>query len=133
MREDQETRSRTMRAVKGKNTTPEMTVRRLVHSMGYRYRLHRKDLPGQPDLVFSRLRKIIFVHGCFWHGHHCARGSRMPRTNHTYWQNKISRNSIRDAKNIVALEEQGWDVAVIWECELKEMEQIKARLMKFLS
>lgn len=133
MHEDPETRSRTMRAVKGKNTAPEMIVRRIVHSMGYRYRLHRKDLPGQPDLVFPGLRKIIFVHGCFWHGHNCARGARMPRANHIYWQNKISRNCLRDAKSIAALEEQGWRVAVIWECELKDLEEVKAQLINFLS
>lgn len=133
MNEDPETRSRIMRAVKGKDTAPEMTVRRLVHSMGYRYRLHRQDLPGKPDLVFRRLRRVIFVHGCFWHGHNCARGARMPKANHTYWQNKISRNRLRDASSAAALRSQGWSVAVIWECELKDMARIRARLTKFLS
>jgi DNA mismatch endonuclease (patch repair protein) len=133
MKEDPETRSRTMRAVKGKNTTPELVVRRLVHSMGYRYRLHRQDLPGKPDMVFPRLRKIIFVHGCFWHGHDCARGARMPKANQDYWQKKISGNSSRDASSIAALRSQGWRVAVIWECELKDMAQVKGRLVKFLS
>lgn len=133
MKEDPETRSRTMRAVKGKNTTPEMVVRRLVHSMGYRYRLHRQDLPGKPDMVFSRLRKIIFVHGCFWHGHDCPRGARMPKTNQDYWEKKISGNSLRDAGSIAALQAQGWRVAVIWECELKDMAQVSRRLVKFFS
>src|ERR1035441_7400080 len=113
MKEDPETRSRTMRAVKGKNTKPEMVVRRLVHSMGYRYRLHRQDLPGRPDMVFPRLRKIILIHGCFWHGHDCVRGARMPKANQDYWQKKISRNSLRDACSIAALQSQGWHVAVI--------------------
>lgn len=133
MKEDPETRSRTMRAVKGKNTTPELVVRRLVRSMGYRYRLHRQNLPGKPDMVFPRLRKIIFVHGCFWHGHDCVRGARMPKANQDYWQKKISGNSSRDASSIAALQSQGWHVAVIWECELKDMAQIKGRLVKFLS
>lgn len=133
MKEDPETRSRIMRAVKGKDTTPEMVVRRLVHSMGYRYRLHRRDLPGKPDMAFPRLRKIIFIHGCFWHGHDCARGARMPKANREYWQKKISRNASRDASSIAALQSQGWRVAVIWECELKDMAQIRGRLVKFLS
>ena len=86
MKEDPETRSRTMREVKGKNTTPELVVRRLVHSMGYRYRLHRQDLPGKPDIVFPRLRKIIFVHGCFWHWHDCARGARLSKAHRRFVQ-----------------------------------------------
>jgi DNA mismatch endonuclease, patch repair protein len=133
MIEDPETRSRTMRAVKGKDTMPEMVVRRLVHSMGFRYRLHRQDLTGKPDLVFPRLRKIIFVHGCFWHGHDCARGARMPKANQTYWQSKISRNILRDAKSITALQSEGWRVATIWECELKDMGRVRTKLGKFLS
>jgi len=132
MKEDPETRSRTMRAIKGKDTTPELTVRRLVHAMGYRYRLHRNDLPGKPDLVFSRLRKIVFVHGCFWHGHDCARGARMPKANATYWQSKISRNSLRDAAHIAALQSAGWQTAVVWECELKDSERVRRRLAEFL-
>jgi DNA mismatch endonuclease (patch repair protein) len=133
MKEDPETRSRTMRAVKGKDTTPEMVVRRLVHSMGYRYRLHRQDLPGKPDMVFPRLRKIVFIHGCFWHGHDCPRGARMPKANQDYWQKKISGNSLRDGRSVAALQSQGWRVAVIWECELKDMVQVKRRLVRFLS
>lgn len=133
MSEDPETRSRTMRAVKGKDTVPEMAVRRLIHSMGYRYRLHRQDLPGKPDLVFPRLRRIIFVHGCFWHGHDCARGARVPKANQAYWQSKISHNTLRDAKSVAALQSQGWRVAIIWECELKDMGRVRTRLRKFLS
>ena len=87
-----ELRSRTMRAVKGRDTKPEMAVRRLLHRMGYRYRLHRKELPGRPDIVFGSRRKVIFVHGCFWHGHSCKRGNRLPKTNAEYWQTKIARN-----------------------------------------
>jgi DNA mismatch endonuclease (patch repair protein) len=92
-------RSRVMRAVKGKDTKPEMIVRRMAHALGYRYRLHRTDLPGSPDLVFAGRQKVIFVHGCFWHGHDCARGSRQPKTNAEYWRAKIARNVTRDAAN----------------------------------
>jgi DNA mismatch endonuclease, patch repair protein len=130
--ETPETRRRTMQAVKSKDTAPEMTVRRLVHGMGYRFRLHRKDLPGKPDLVFSRLQKVLFVHGCFWHGHECARGCRAPKANAEYWRTKIARNRLRDAANLDALEEKGWDAAVIWECELKEPARVAERLKSFL-
>jgi DNA mismatch endonuclease (patch repair protein) len=132
MRETPEQRSRIMRAVKGADTTPELVVRRLVHAMGYRYRLHRADLPGKPDLVFPRLRKVIFVHGCFWHGHDCARGARMPKANADYWRAKIGRNRIRDAAHLSALEADHWRVAVIWECELKELKPVRKRLIAFL-
>src|SRR6185437_3811014 len=91
-----ELRSRTMRAVKSRNTSPELAVRRVVHRMGYRFRLHRENLPGKPDLVFPKFQKVIFVHGCFWHGHSCTRGARVPKENHEYWQKKISGNRIRD-------------------------------------
>jgi len=132
MKEDPRTRSRIMSAVKGKDTRPELIVRRMVHAMGYRYRLHRKDLPGKPDLAFSKLRKLIFVHGCFWHGHDCVRGARMPKANAAYWSNKIARNSLRDAKHMDALKSQGWRIAVIWECELKKLERVRRRLAEFL-
>ena len=105
-----EDRARVMRAVKGKDTKPEMIVRRLAHALGYRFRLHRKDLPGKPDLVFPGRRKVIFVHGCFWHGHECARGSRQPKQNAEYWRNKIARNVERDADNLQALERLGWQL-----------------------
>ena len=113
-----EQRRRTMRAVKGKNTGPEMAVRRLVHGMGYRYRLHRKSLPGKPDLVFATRRKVIFVHGCFWHGHACKRGDRSPRTNRGYWTRKIARNRERDQEHLAALHADKWQALVIWECEV---------------
>jgi DNA mismatch endonuclease, patch repair protein len=125
-------RSRIMRAVKGKNTSPELTVRRLAHRLGYRYRLHGKELPGKPDLVFPSRRKVIFVHGCFWHGHECARGARVPKENRDYWQTKIFRNRERDARNVKALTEAGWDVAVFWECELREELALEKRLTDFL-
>lgn len=125
-------RSRVMRAVKGKNTKPEMIVRRMAHALGYRYRLHRKDLPGSPDLVFAGRKAVIFVHGCFWHGHDCTRGSRQPKTNAEFWRTKIARNMSRDAANLQALEDQDWRALVLWECELKDREALAERLRGFL-
>jgi DNA mismatch endonuclease (patch repair protein) len=125
-------RSRTMRAVKGQDTTPEMTIRRLVHGMGYRYRLHRKDLPGKPDLIFPARRKVIFVHGCFWHGHGCKRGARVPKANRDYWEKKIARNRERDDRHYEVLKLTGWDVLVIWECQLKEKETLYKRIKTFI-
>lgn len=121
-----------MRAVKAKDTAPEMFVRRLVYSMGYRYRLHRKDLPGKPDLAFIGCRKVVFVHGCFWHGHGCPRGSRAPKANADYWRAKIKRNRERDAVNAAKLEAAGWDTLIVWECELGNESAIAARLRHFL-
>ncbi len=132
MNEDPETRSRIMRAVKGEDTTPELIVRRLVFSMGYRYRLHRKDLPGTPDLVFPRLRKVIFVHGCFWHGHDCPRGARVPVHNQDYWVRKIARNTARDGRVRSALGELGWKCSVIWECDMKDRNRLSACIRTFL-
>ena len=125
-------RSAVMRAVKGRNTKPEMQVRRAAHALGFRFRLHRKDLPGSPDLVFPRLKTAVFVHGCFWHGHDCARGSRAPKTNADYWRAKIARNMARDARVRDELEALGWAVETIWECELKDGEALKQRLAKTL-
>src|SRR5581483_7737979 len=112
-------RSENMRRIKSKNMKPELAVRRLVHKLGYRYRLHRKDLPGNPDLVFSSKRKVIFVNGCFWHGHDLegCRDGRRPKSNTGYWNTKLARNKERDAKNIAALEASGWAVLTIWECD----------------
>jgi DNA mismatch endonuclease (patch repair protein) len=132
MKETPELRSRTMRAVKGFDTAPEMMVRRLVHRMGYRFRLHRKDLPGKPDLVFPRLQKVIFVNGCFWHGHDCPRGARAPKANAEYWRTKIGGNIVRDRANIAALRKQGWLAAVIWECELSKLAVVEIKISAFL-
>lgn len=132
MGETPETRSRIMRTVKSRDTQPEMTVRRMVHGMGYRYRLHRKDLPGKSDLVFPARKKIIFVDGCFWHGHDCPRGARVPKTNVDYWRRKIDRNRERDAENLKALRQDGWDLLTIWECELGDDANVLWRLMRFL-
>lgn len=126
-------RSAIMRAIKGWDTQPELAVRRMVYGMGYRYRLHRKDLPGKPDLALSLLRKAIFVHGCFWHGHCCRRGARVPKSNQNYWISKVERNRSRDAKNIEALTLKGWKVLVIWECETRDENKMKMRVNKFLA
>ena len=125
-----EQRSRIMRAVKSRNTQPEMTVRRLVHSMGYRYRLHRKDLPGKPDLAFISRHKAIFVHGCFWHGHDCPRGSREPKTNRDYWIPKIAKTRERDKATMGRLQKMDWKTLVIWECEIDR--SLAGRVRAFL-
>jgi len=122
-----------MAAVKSKDTTPEMIVRRLVHAMGYRYRLHVQSLPGNPDLVFPRLRKIIFVSGCFWHMHTCGR-CRIPSSRRGYWVKKLERNAARDERVQRALRRQGWRVLVIWECQtpLAKVKLLMGRLTRFL-
>ena len=125
-------RSRNMSRIRGQHTKPEMEVRRLLHRMGYRYRLHRKDLPGKPDIVFGSRRKVIFVHGCFWHGHSCKRGSRLPKSNVEYWQRKIARNVERHSDQIDELTTAGWAGLTLWECELADMEAIARRLNAFL-
>ena len=122
-----------MRAVKSKGTTPEMIVRRLVHGLGYRYRLHRRNLPSNPDIVLGPRRKVIFVNGCFWHRHHCARGARQPKAIAEYWQAKIARNAARDSASAAALKAGGWDVLTIWECETKtgDRPELARRLREF--
>jgi DNA mismatch endonuclease, patch repair protein len=121
-----------MQAVRSKDTAPELLVRRLLHSHGYRYRLHNRALPGCPDLIFSSRRKVIFVNGCFWHGHDCARGSRVPKTNRGYWTAKVDRNRARDATATRELENAGWDALVLWECELRDKRLLLQRLRRFL-
>lgn len=121
-----------MRAVRSRDTGPEMTVRRLTHSMGYRYRLHVRALPGAPDLVFSARRAVIFVHGCFWHQHDCPRGSRIPKTRREYWLPKLRGNRERDGRHQEALAEAGWRVLVIWECQLRDESQLRCRIRTFL-
>ncbi|HEY5411745.1 MAG TPA: very short patch repair endonuclease [Caulobacteraceae bacterium] len=123
-----EKRSDVMRQVKAKGTAPELKVRKLLWSMGLRYRLHRKDLPGAPDIVLPGRKLAVFVHGCFWHGHDCARGARVPKQNRAYWTQKIERNRQRDVRTQAELEARGWTPLVVWECELKDMPQLKARL-----
>ena len=127
-----EKRSSVMRQVKARDTTPERTVRRLLTGMGLRYRLHRKDLPGSPDVVMPGRRLALFVHGCFWHGHDCARGARVPKQNRDYWTAKIGRNRDRDVRTRESLLAMGWACEVIWECELKDEAALKARLNRIL-
>ncbi|MOA39259.1 Very short patch repair protein [compost metagenome] len=121
-----------MRAVKSKNTAPELVVRRIIYALGYRFRLHRRDLPGKPDLVFAGRQKAIFVHGCFWHGHDCPRGAREPKTNVEYWHSKLARNRERDMENEARLAALGWRTYVVWECELKDRGELANRLKIFL-
>lgn len=123
-----------MSAIRSHGMKPEMVVRRLVHGMGYRYRLHRADLPGRPDLVFPGRAKVIFVHGCFWHQHKKAacRDSRLPKSNLIYWKPKLARNIERDKKNIRALRRRGWKVLVIWECKTGDVGALAERIRTFL-
>ncbi len=124
-----EKRSAVMARVKGKNTSTELKVRRLLFGMGLRFRLHRRDLPGAPDIVLPSRRLTVFVHGCFWHGHDCARGARVPKQNRDYWTAKIGRNRARDTASQAALEALGWTPLVVWECELKDLQALKRRLL----
>ena len=127
-----ERRSALMSKVRGKNTTPEIVVRKLAHRLGFRFRLHRRDLPGSPDIVFPSRRAVIFVHGCFWHGHECSKG-RLPKSNQAFWSEKIERNKERDGQNARALRRLGWRVLAIWQCELKDAARVERRLVRFLS
>lgn len=126
-----ERRSFIMSSVRSRDTKPELAVRRTLHNMGYRYRLHRRDLPGRPDLVFPSRKKVIFVHGCFWHGHGCRWG-RLPKSKLDYWQPKIEANRARDRKNLEDLRAAGWSAFVVWQCELREFETTMARIVDFL-
>jgi len=123
-----EKRSEVMGRVKGRDTGPELKLRRLLTRLGLRYRLHRKDLPGRPDIVMAGRRTVVFMHGCFWHGHDCARGARSPKANAEYWTAKIGRNVARDRRVQGELAEAGWRPIVVWECELKDEAALEARL-----
>ena len=127
----EEQRRRIMQAVRTRDTGPEMIVRRLLHRLGYRYRLHRKDLPGRPDVAFLSRRKAIFVHGCFWHGHGCPKG-RLPKSRLDYWESKLSGNKERDRRSEEELRSMGWDVLVIWQCETADLGDLAGRLHGFL-
>lgn len=121
-----------MARIRKVDTKPELIVRKLTHAMGYRYRLHRRDLPGAPDLVFPARRKVIFVHGCFWHRHACSDGRKLPRSKPEYWAPKLERNKQRDQVNVAQLQEQGWDVLCLWECQLKDLERLREEISQFL-
>ena len=125
-------RSLNMSRIRSSNTSPEMIVRRLVYKMGFRYRLHAKHLPGKPDLVFTRLRKIIDVRGCFWHQHKRCIDSHIPKSNSDYWRPKLARNVQRDRKNERQLKANGWRMLTLWECELFEVEEVQQRVSAFL-
>lgn len=129
---DADKRSAVMRQVKGSGTGPERTLRRLLTRLGARYRLNRRDLPGSPDIVLPGRRLAIFAHGCFWHGHDCPRGARVPKTNRDYWLAKVGRNRARDATAAQALSASGWRVEVIWECEMKDEAALADRLAALL-
>ncbi|HZF98969.1 MAG TPA: very short patch repair endonuclease [Pseudoxanthomonas sp.] len=128
----QERRSAIMSRVRGKDTTPEMIVRRLVFSLGYRYRLHGRKLPGKPDLVFTSRKKVIFIHGCFWHRHEGCALARIPKSRTDFWTNKLTSNKERDIRNRCALQELGWDVLTLWECELGDHDDLRRRVIAFL-
>jgi DNA mismatch endonuclease (patch repair protein) len=117
-----------MSRIRGKNTNPEMKVRSLLHSLGYRYRLHVRDLPGHPDIVLPKHRVVIFVHGCFWHMHKCRFGRVVPKTNAEFWQTKRSGNTERDRRNARQLRKVGWTVLTVWECETRSQEKLKSKL-----
>jgi DNA mismatch endonuclease (patch repair protein) len=126
-------RSRVMAAIRSKNTKPEMAVRKIVHALGYRFVLHRRDLPGSPDLAFPCRKKAIFVNGCFWHRHKCRFGAKAPRSNPAYWKKKFVRVVTRDAENCRQLRSISWQVLTIWECEIGKVKQLTKRLSEFLS
>jgi DNA mismatch endonuclease (patch repair protein) len=128
-----EQRSRCMSRIRSRDTKPELIVRSLAHAMGFRFRLHRRDLPGKPDLVFPRLRKVVLVHGCFWHVHSCRFGRVTPATNVEFWASKRAGNTARDRRNKAALRRAGWKVLIVWECETRDVHRLERRLHRFLS
>ena len=128
-----EQRSAVMRRVPGRNSSAEMKVRKLLTRLGLRYRLYRKDLPGSPDVAMPGRKVALFVHGCFWHGHDCKRGARMPKANADYWTAKIARNRARDIRSTEALIAMGWKPVVVWECELKDADALTERLRRELA
>ena len=124
-------RSWIMSRIKNKRTKPEIKIRSIISNLGYRYRVNKRDLPGIPDIVFSKTKKVIFIHGCFWHGHENCSRSKRPTTNQEFWNRKIDNNITRDKRNIHLLEEDGWDVLVIWQCQIKD-NNISTRIAHFL-
>ena len=126
-----EQRSYIMRSVRSRDTGPELVVRRALHGMGFRFRLHKKDLAGKPDIVLAKHRAIIFVHGCFWHGHGCPKG-RLPKSRVGFWTKKILQNRKRDAESVRTLKQAGWRVLTVWQCETKSSEALRSKLTRFL-
>ena len=129
---DQARRSAMMAGIKSKNTRPEMQVRQAAHALGFRFRLHRRDLPGCPDVVFPRLKKVIFVHGCFWHRHEGCRYAYNPKSNVAFWQGKFQKNQERDRRFLFDLAKQGWNALVIWECETRDQQILRSRIAEHL-
>ena len=129
---DKARRSAMMAGIRNKDTQPELRVRKIAHSLGYRYRLHRRDLPGSPDLAFPRLKKVILVHGCYWHRHPDCRYAYSPKSNTKFWQNKFRRNQERDRQTLSNLRSEGWDALVIWECETRDAAKLQARIAEHL-
>lgn len=127
-----EARSRNMARIRGKDTSPEMKVRRLLHAMGYRYRVHLHGLPGRPDIAFPARKRVVFVHGCFWHRHQGCRFAYVPKSRFDFWSNKFAQNVARDARNLQSLAEAGWSALVIWECETSRIDELRGRLVAFL-
>ena len=125
-------RSTNMARIGSRDTKPELAVRRLLHGLGYRYRLHRRDLPGTPDICFPARKKVVFVHGCFWHRHKGCRRTTTPKTRVSFWEQKFHKNIIRDRVNLTDLGEQGWSVLVVWECETADLRTLTTRLLRFL-
>jgi len=121
-----------MARVRGKDTQPELRLRRILHGMGYRYRLHVAALPGKPDIVFPSRRKIVFMHGCFWHGHSCRAGQKRPASNRIYWDEKLAKNMARDKSNRRQLGKLGWRILVVWECQMRNEARLGRRLVDFL-
>lgn len=128
-----EDRSRLMSRVKGRDTKPELVVRKMLHAMGYRFRLQRRDLPGRPDIVLPRHSKAIFVHGCFWHGHPDCPRSKRPESNTEFWDQKLSRNVERDKRNLRDLERLGWQVLTVWECETRKPDVLRRKIEEFMA
>lgn len=126
-------RSEIMRKVRQKDTSAELAVRKLLFALGYRYRLHDRRLPGTPDVVFPSRKKIIFVHGCFWHGHENCPKARLPKSNIEYWSTKVANNILRDTQVQEELRQQGWGVLIVWQCQIKAQEELQGRLIAFLS
>ena len=128
-----EQRSRNMSAIKSKNTKPEIKVRKVLHSMGYRFRLHSKDLPGSPDIVLPKYKTVIFVHGCFWHRHQNCKYASTPKTRQEFWNKKFNDNILRDKKNLEILSSLGWKIIIIWECETKNIENLREKIIDVFS
>ena len=128
-----EQRSRNMSAIKSKNTKPEITVRKLLHSMGYRFRLHKKDLPGSPDIVLPKYKTVIFVHGCFWHRHQNCKYASNPKTRREFWKKKFKENIERDKKTQEKLKNLGWKTKIVWECEIKKQDKLIKKIEDFLN